>query len=210
MQAEDGVFVNAMFSGRAAFRAANGKRGVLIARSSYPREGRMLMTVEAGEGPLELTLRLRIPEDLPDAEILVDGVRQEELIRKQGYVCLKGIFSSGNTVEIRGQIPVIRETIDGSDAFRYGCVVLARDEAKEPGFDSPVLVPDGPLSWRMLPPEQDEMVRILIDQKPGLPPLLMTDYASCGKRWNLEKNRVTVWMRRSTAGAPAGDGKNGE
>ena len=105
-------------------------------------------------------------------------------------------------MEIRGRIPLVRETIGGSDAFRYGCIVLARDEAKEPDFDSPAGLPEGPVSWRMIPPEEEETVRILIDREPDLPPLLLTDYASCGKRWNQEKNRVAVWMRKN-AGSPA-------
>ena len=142
-----------------------------------------------------------------DAEILLNGV-QAETFSEKGYACLKKVFSSGDTVEISGKIPLIRETIGGSSAFRYGCVVLARDEAKEPDFDSPAALPDDPVSWRMLPPESGETVRILIDRL-DQPPLLLTDYASCGKRWDGKKNRVTVWMRKSTEAAPAGDGKNG-
>ena len=111
-------------------------------------------------------------------------------------------------MEIRGRIPLVRETIGGSDAFRYGCIVLARDEAKEPDFDSPAMLPDGPVSWRLLTPEPDEMIRIRIDREPDHTPLLLTDYASCGKHWNREKNRVTVWMRRSTGAEPGGDGRS--
>ena len=169
----------------------------------------MRMTVEAEEGPAAFTLRLRIPEELRETEILVNGVRREDMIREKGYVCLKRLFCSGDVVEIRGEIPLIRETIGESDAFRYGCIVLARDEAKEPDFDSPAGLPEGPVSWRMIPPEEEETVRILIDREPDLPPLLLTDYASCGRRWDREKNRVTVWMGRSTAAGPGADGQNG-
>ncbi len=209
LQTGEGVLVNAMFSGRANFLAADGRPVKLTAKSGYPREGNMRMTVETEEGPAEFTLRLRVPQDLLDVEILVNGILQEGMPREKGYVCLKRRFSSGDTVEIRGSIPLIRETIGDSVAFRYGCLVLARDEAKERDFDGPVSLPGDPVSWKMLPPERDEMVRVLIDQGPGLPPLLLTDYASCGKRWNQEKNRVTVWIRKSTAAEPAGDGKNG-
>ena len=92
--------------------------------------------------------------------------------------------------------PLIREIVGNCDAFRFGCVVMARDEAKQPGFDSPVLLKEDPVSYRMLPPEAGETVRILVDRDGGLPPLLLTDYASCGKEWNQEKSRVTVWMRK--------------
>ncbi len=193
MQTGDGVCVNALFSGRAAFRTAEGKRMALAARSAYPREGRMLLTVEAEDEPAVFALRLRIPDDFLETEIRLNGVPLEKLLPENGYVCLNRLFAAGDTVEIRGIIPLIRETVASRDAFRYGCIVLARDEAKEPDFDSSVSLPDT-LSWRMLPPEEGETVRLLIDQLPGLPPLLLTDYASCGKRWNREKSRVTVWL----------------
>ena len=209
LQGEDGVYVNAMFSGRVSFRTADGKHAGLTAESRYPQEGSMRMTVETEGGPAAFALRLRIPEELRETEILVNGVRREDLIREKGYVCLNRRFSSGDVVEIRGEIPLIRETIGESDAFRYGCIVLARDEAKEPDFDSPAGLPEGPVSWQMIPPEEEETVRIQIEREPDLPPLLLTDYASCGRRWDREKNRVTVWMRRSTADGPGADGQNG-
>ena len=202
MRAADGVYVNAMFTGRVSFRCAGGKRVSLAAQSGYPREGRMLLTVEVQEGTAAFALRLRVPEDLRDTSVLLNGIPLERPRTEKGYVRIDRRFSSGDTLEIRGTIPLIRETVNGSNAFRYGCVVLARDEAKEPGFDSPASLPDGPVSWRMLPPLPGEEVRVLIDRAPGLPPLLLTDYASCGKRWNQEKNRVAVWMRKN-AGSPA-------
>ena len=198
MQAADGVYVNVLFSGRAAFRCPDGKRAVLTAQSGYPREGHMLLTVEAEEGSAAFALRLRVPEDLRNTEILLNGIPTRQPPLEKGYVCINRRFSTGDTVEMRGTIPLIRETVGSSDAFRYGCIVLARDEAKEPGFDTPASLPDGPVSWRMLPPQDGETVRILIDRAPEFPPLLLTDYASCGKRWNQEKNRVTVWMRKDT------------
>ncbi len=196
LQAEDGVCVNALFSGRAAFRTAEGKRIVLHAESAYPREVRMLLTVETEGEPAAFTLRLRVPDDLKEAEILLNGRRIEDQASEHGYVCLRRVFAPGDAVEIRGRIPLITESINGSVAFRYGPVVLARDEAKEPDFScrAPDL-PDRPV-YRLLPPEQGEMVRLLLEQKPGLPPVLLTDYASCGKRWNQPKNKVTVWMRK--------------
>lgn len=198
----DGVCVNALFSGRAAFRAPDGKRAALTARSGYPREGRMLLTAETEEGGAEFTLRLRAMEDLRNTEILVNGVKCENAPDEKGYVRIRRRFFSGDTVELRGEIPLIRERAGDSEAFRYGCVVLARDEAKDADFDSPADLPDGPVSWKTLPPEAGETVRVLIGRRPGLPPLLLTDYASCGKKWDLEKNRVTVWMRRGRASSP--------
>ena len=196
LQTEDGVCVNALFSGQAAFRTAEGKRITLLAESGYPREGRMLLSIEMEEGPASFTLLLRIPDDLRETEILLNGQPIGECAIAQGYVCLRREFSIGDTVELLGRIPLITETIGSSVAFRYGTLVLARDEEKEPDFTCQATVLEDRPAYRMLPPEKGEMIRLQLEQKPGLPPVLLTDYASCGKRWNQPKNKVTVWMRK--------------
>ncbi len=114
----------------------------------------------------------------------------------QGYICLRRAFAAGDVLEIRGNIRLIAETVGDSVAYRYGPVVLARDEQKEPDFGCQAPETDDTLSYSLLPPEGDEMIRLQLEQKPGLPPILLTDYASCGRRWNQPKNRVTVWMQK--------------
>ena len=195
MRFDGGVYVNALFSGRVSFCVENGKRVTLTAQSDYPREGCMAMTVKTEE-KAAFALRLRVPEDFSETEILVNGAIMRDFPMEKGYAILNRTFSSGDTVEIRGVIPLIRETVGGSSAYRYGCLVLARDEEKEPDFDSQAHIPDGPVRYRALPPEGGEMVRVLVEQAAGRPPLLLTDYASCGKRWNQSKSRVKVWLRK--------------
>ncbi len=195
MRTPDGIAVNALFSGQAGFTTAEGKKAALTAESAWPREGWMRMVVLPEDGPAEFTLSLRIPEDLRDAAVLFNGQRIDIAHRERGYARLRRVFAPGDTIEIRGTVPLIRETLGDSAAFRFGPVVLARDEEKEPGFSCQAPKTDGKLTYRMLPPENGEMVRLLVDQKNGAPPVLLTDYASCGKRWNQPKNRVTVWMR---------------
>ena len=202
LKSPDGACVNALFSGSSAFRTAAGQRIVLRAESDYPREGRMLLTVETEGGPAAFTLRLRVPEELKDAEILLNGRRVDGLPTEQGSVCLQRLFASGDTVELRGKLSLITETIGGSVAFRYGPLVLARDEDKETDFQCQAPILSDPPVYRLLPPEKGETVRILLEQRNGLPPVLLTDYASCGKRWNQPKNRVTVWMRKQGEADP--------
>ena len=202
LKSPDGACVNALFSGSSAFRTAAGQRIVLRAESDYPREGRMLLTVETEGGPAAFTLRLRVPEELKDAEILLNGRRVDGLPTEQGSVCLQRLFASGDTVELRGKLSLIKETIGGSVAFRYGPLVLARDEDKETDFQCQAPILSDPPVYRLLPPEKGETVRILLEQRNDLPPVLLTDYASCGKRWNLPKNRVTVWMRKQGEADP--------
>lgn len=196
MRAPDGILINTLFSGAFTFETSEGKRVKISAETAYPREGWMKLTVETGDGPAACALYLRIPDDLRDAEITVNGQKIEQTTAEQGYICLRRAFAAGDTLEIRGTIPLIQETIGDSVAYRYGPIVLARDEQKEPDFCCQAPETDDKLSYSMLPPEKDEMLRLQFHQKPGLPPVLLTDYASCGRRWNQPKNRVTVWMRK--------------
>jgi hypothetical protein len=157
----------------------------------------MSIAFEPEEEPAAFTLRLRIPDGLTEAEILVNGQRMRHPAPEKGYVSLKRAFAAGDTVEIRGTLPLIRETIGSSVAFRRGPLVLARDEEKEPAFTIQAPVTKDKMVYRMLPPEKGEMIRILLEQQDGWPPVLLTDYASCGKRWDRRKNRVTVWMKKN-------------
>ncbi|MBR5110236.1 MAG: glycoside hydrolase family 127 protein [Clostridia bacterium] len=195
MQARDGVLINGLFSGKAVVRTAEGRKIRLSAESAYPAEGRMRLSVEPEGGPAACSLYLRAPDEMRNLEITVNGRKAEQSAAEGGYIRLFREFAAGDVVEIRGVIPLIRETAGDSAAFRYGAVVLARDENKEPDYSCQAPQTDESLSYEMLPPQKGEMVRLLLRQKPGMPPLLLTDYASCGKRWNLQKCRVTVWMR---------------
>lgn len=195
MRLRDGVLINGLFSGSVTFRTAEGKRIKMSAESAYPREGWMRLAFDTQDGPAGCALYLRVPDDLRDAEITVNGKPIDTAIER-GYVRLRRDFAAGDVLEMRGTIPLIAETVGDSVAFRFGPIVLARDEQKEPDFACQAPETDEKLSYSMAPPENDEMIRLFLHQKPGLPPLLLTDYASCGRRWNQQKNRVTVWMRK--------------
>ena len=196
MKFRDGVLINGLFSGTVTLKTAEGNRISMTAESAYPQDDRMRLTFDTQDGPLAYTLYLRIPDDLRDAEITVNGRKIEQTATEQGYICLRRAFAAGDTVEIRGNLPLIAETVGDSVAYRYGPIVLARDEQKEPDFDCQAPETDDALSYSLLPTEGDEMIRLQLEQKPGLSPVLLTDYASCGRRWNQPKNRVTVWMKK--------------
>ena len=195
MKYRDGLLINGLFSGSVMFRTPEGKRLHISAESAYPREGKMVLSFDTQDGTGSCALYLRIPDDLRDAEITVNG-QEIQAAAEQGYICLRRAFAAGDTLEVRGVLPLIAEKIGDSMAFRYGPIVLARDEQKEPDFCCQAPETDDTLSYSMLPPEGDEMIRLQAEQKPGLPPLLLTDYASCGRRWNGPKNRITVWMKK--------------
>ena len=77
----------------------------------------------------------------------------------------------------------------------YGPLTLARDEGKEEGsIESPVkpLLHNGRLTVNQLDAEAGETVRFTVKTEAG--DLLLTDYASCGKNWTDERNRISVWL----------------
>ncbi len=85
---------------------------------------------------------------------------------------------------------------NGKIAFTYGPYVLARDSAKElRPIDGPVrpVGQDGTLRFSLLACEGNENVRLLLETEEGS--ILLTDYASCGKRWSEDNAMITVWMR---------------
>lgn len=92
--------------------------------------------------------------------------------------------------------PVLCERRQGGCvAFTYGHYVLARDTAKEPGDLSRPVRPcyrDGALCYTLLPCAENETVRLRLETEDG--PLLFTDYASCGKRWEEQDGSVSVWF----------------
>ena len=89
-------------------------------------------------------------------------------------------------------------TLEDKVAFTYGTLVLARDAAKEQGsakMDEPLSLVQ-PLRYRLVPVsgKDEEWLRLELEQTDGRAPLLLTNYASCGKNWLSPRNRITVWM----------------
>jgi hypothetical protein len=86
--------------------------------------------------------------------------------------------------------------LEGRTAFTYGPLVLARDSYKE-GRCADLEETVRPMldSFRLETPDASygEVLRLVIPQQDG-EPLLLTDYASCGKHWEQKNNRMTVWM----------------
>ena len=84
---------------------------------------------------------------------------------------------------------------NGRIAFTYGPYVLARDSVKENADIRLPVFPkqkDGRLCFTILPPEAGECLRILLETDTGK--ILLTDYASCGKRWADHGGILSVWL----------------
>lgn len=94
-------------------------------------------------------------------------------------------------------VPTLREHwLNGCVAYTWGPYTLARDAAKENGDLLRPVRPKheshGALCFALLPPEAGETVRLTLETEDG--PMLLTDYASCGKRWAERNGPVSVWL----------------
>ena len=90
---------------------------------------------------------------------------------------------------------VKRVTLNDKQAYVYGCIALARDEQKESGDINAPFAPverDGRLVLDQIETAPGEMVRFVLESDHGQ--ILLTDYAWCGKHWNLPNARISVWL----------------
>jgi hypothetical protein len=114
-------------------------------------------------------------------------------------VVLERQWQDGDTVEFSGAFSLKIVELGGRTAFTYGLLTLARDEEKEGGADLEAEVTlqlqNGQPVYALAQPEKayNELLRIYVNRKDG-GQLLLTDFASCGKKWLSKHNRMTVWQ----------------
>ncbi len=87
------------------------------------------------------------------------------------------------------------QRLNGKRAFTYGPYVLARDAAKEPADLSKPLRPvyeNGAPRYTPAECGPGESVRLFLETSDG--PVLLTDYASCGKKWAETQAPIAVWL----------------
>lgn len=188
----DGIEVNLPLDGAFRVKTPAGRSLTGSVASRYPLSPEYVLTLQTEETE-QFSLYLRVPEDCRGAYAEADGVRAEE---KDGYLVLRRVWKNGDKVTFRGDFALEREELNGKYAFRLGPVVLARDEEKEretENFDAPLAQSADAERWQLLPAQAGELVRLELDRGNG-ERLLLTDYASCGKRWRGKRNRVSVWL----------------
>lgn len=137
-------------------------------------------------------ISLRIPEwsDAPS----IDVCGEKKSVNK-GYCSINREWQDGDVITLSFNPEVKKLDLNGKSAFVYGNIVLARDEQKEAGDIQAMFTPifeNNKLIVDKLAPEDGEMLRFLLKTEEGN--VLLTDYASCGKRWLEERNRISVWL----------------
>lgn len=192
-ESENGVVIGSLQSGRVKARTPKGSATLEIC-GGYPVSGgiRIKVGLESSE---ELEIKIRVPEGCRRFEVSVGGTDYGAV---DGYVTISRLFSDGDIIDVLLENTVTEVKLNGKAAFMYGPVVLARDSAKEGRIVdltepiSPVRV-DSALKYELVTPENGETVRVHLSLDDGTS-LLLTDYASCGKKWNDENCMMTVWF----------------
>lgn len=184
MQGEEGVYVNMLFNGSAAVKAKDGKEVALRFESGYPADGKAKITVEEA---CSLTLYIRKPAWCD--EMTVNGI----VVEGEGYYTVEKDYEEGESIEIALRTVLKTHKRNGKIAFTYGALTLATDEQKSDRELEKTVVIDANSTYKRLPAQEGEMVRIACKLADG-ETLLLTDYQSCGKKWLSDKPRMTVWF----------------
>ncbi len=194
LQSEDGVVLNMPMSGQLAFAAPSGRTVTLTATATYPKTLDYAARVSLAQHE-EFSVRLRVPAFCENTVITVNGERVDAALAN-GYVTLRRLWRDGDELAVTAGFSLRMLSVEGRTAFFYGPLTLARDEAKEEGEValSESIKLKKPLTYTFDEEVEGEFVRLLVERADGKEPLLLTDYASCGKRWLEVKNRLTVWL----------------
>ncbi|MDE6398392.1 MAG: glycoside hydrolase family 127 protein, partial [Clostridiales bacterium] len=184
------LYANFYLQGEAQAILPSGQFVRIECITDYPASGEITLRVSVAS-PERFKLALRVPDWCERADISVCGEKSNV---QSGYMIVDKMWRSGDEIKI--DLPIkLRETHkNGKTAFTFGALVLARDEGKEEGDICEEFVPEhngDNLVYTVEKPEKGEQLRILLmcDNKR----VRLTDYASCGKNWATEHNRVSVW-----------------
>lgn len=194
LQGDNELSLNLYMSGRINFAAPSGQTVMLTATTTYPKALDYTARVSLAQ-PEAFSVRLRVPVFCENVCISVNGERVGAA-PEDGYVSLRRVWRNGDELSVAADFSLRTLSIEGRTAFMYGPLTLARDEGKEEGevsLTEPIKLADG-LVYTFAEEQEGECVRLHIERADGKEPLLLTDYASCGKRWLDVKNRLTVWL----------------
>lgn len=178
------VYINHQFRGGVTVEDVDGQEVTLKFDSDYPTVETCKVTIHC-ETECHMNFKIRKP-DWCDI-MTVNG----DVVQNEGYYELSGGFHDKDEIAFAWPASLKVHRLNDKVAFTYGAITLACDSAKsDRNIKAPVVVSDEP-AYKVLIPENDELVRIECDISDGK--LLLTDYQSCGKDWLTEKNIITVW-----------------
>ena len=191
MEMKGGFVFNTYQNGTVEAVTAKGNRIILRISESYLQAGEVAVKISLSS-PETLTLRFRIPAWSHQPIARVNG----ETITVTGRYCdVAREWHDGDEISLAFHPELEKIDLNAKSAFVYGSVVLARDEQKEAGDISKPFAPtvqNGKLVAQPAVCEEGEALRLLLETDEG--EVLLTDYASCGKKWMEERARISVWL----------------
>ena len=191
LQAEKGAAVMFYLDGTARAVTPDGQTAVLACEGNAAKSGRARIAVSLPQKE-RFALLLRVPAWSKTARIVCGG---EEYTAAEGLFPLEREWKDGDTVEIYFDTEIREMRLNGKTALLRGPLVLARDEQKETGDITAELRPlreNGRIACEVLPEEKGEQLRVRIPCQGG--DHILTDYASCGKKWNEEHCNISAWL----------------
>ena len=192
MEMKDGFVFNGYHNGTTEALTKNENRVTFRINESYLQPGEVKIKISLSV-PERFTLRLRIPAWSHQPIARVNG---ELITVTSGYYDIAGEWHDGDEISLAFHPELEKIDLNDKSAFVYGNLVLARDEQKE---DADIYKPfastvrNGKLVVKSAACETGEALRLLLDTDEGA--VLLTDYASCGKKWMEERARISVWLK---------------
>lgn len=193
MAQTDGFVLNEYNNGTVTATTPAGNPITMTVSGCFYAEGNATVTL-ALDIPETFTLRLRVPAWSHEPILTVNGESKPVV---QGYIDVIREWKNGDSITLTCNPEVEITELNGKIAFTFGALALARDEQKEEGdIEAPVIpvLNDSKLIVNQLDAQEGETVRFAVKTEDG--DLLLTDYASCGKRWMEERNRISVWLNK--------------
>lgn len=173
-----------------------GERVRFRMQTSYPQGDNVKIIVETDGKPIDLEIKLRIPQWSEKTECFVDGAKISE--KENGYFRLRGVFKTGDEITLTYLSKVEIIELNGKIAVQKGAIVMARDERFGEQIDERVCLQTngGEVVVEHVdktPFEANETLAITCENGRVIH---LCDYASAGTDWKNEKNKITVWMNR--------------
>ena len=193
MQTYDGVVFNGYHKGVVNYTSPMGNRVRFDVGGAYMEEGAVSIKISLSTSE-RFPLRLRIPTWSEEPTVCVCG---ETYKVDRGYYTIEREWQNGDEIVLAFHPGIRKLELNEKVAYLYGNLVLARDEQKEKAdINQPFIALEkcGKLVVEKQEPNDKEMVRFSLDTDMG--GVLLTDYASCGKKWGEENARISVWFKQ--------------
>jgi DUF1680 family protein len=213
----DGVNVNLFTPSRATVPLSSGGSVRIVQQTQYPLDGTVNLTVTPQGGAKTFALRLRVPAWTPKASVAINGRAAQVAAKPGGWAVLQRTWKPGDRVTFDMEIPARLIPGDhgnaGLAAVMYGPIVLAADEAHNPGM-KPItraaLAEDDPAKFKLRRDEGESAADVPVFTTEGRAltdisqpaSLRLVPYYAAGQ----DGSRFAVWLRRAGAQEAAGSG----